>query len=217
MRLLRNISVAAFITVTLTASIQTTANAATMVLPEFTTKTGATGTAGADRLVTANGDEIKCRAATSQGTMEASKKLGTFVKTITGCKSERPVAGVECNSIGDAAETVLAVGTWHLVLTTISGVDKHLTWLLLAPLTVDCSLFEFKITGNVLAEVTPANTSTKKYHTKLDVVNGNQEFTNFENDGGENVAARFEVNSEVATVESAENVATAEQDTSIIN
>jgi hypothetical protein len=189
-----------------------------MVLPEFITKTGWTGTSGAGKLATAAGDEIKCTAGTNEGTMEASKKLGTFVLRFTGCKSEKPIAGVTCNSSGDAAETVLTTGSWHLVLTIIGGVDKHLIWFLVTPLVVKCSIFEFKISGNVLGSITPPNTLTKVYHLGVNVPTaGHQEFTTFENDGGEHVQASLVSNGEAATEESASNTIATEKDTLIIN
>jgi hypothetical protein len=218
MRLLRNISAVAFITIALTASIQATANAANMTLPEFATKTGWTGTNGAGQLTTVAGDEYKCTAGTNEGTMEASKKLGTFTMILTGCKSNKPISGESCNSTGDAAETILTRGSWHLVLNTISGADKHLIWLLIEPLVIKCSIFEFKISGNVLGSISPTNTLTKVYRLGVNVPREKQqEFTTFENDSGEQVKASLVSNGEAIFEEWANNVITTEKDTLIIN
>jgi hypothetical protein len=201
----------------LAAVVQATANAANMTLPEFLTRTGWTGTSGAGVLSTAAADEIQCAAGTNEGTMEASKKLGTFVIDFTGCKSNKPVSGVNCNSTGDAEKVILTHGSWHLVLNTISGVDHHLIWFLIEPLVVKCSLFEFDISGNVLGLITPANTLTKVYHIEVFIKNGVQEDTGFENDSGELVHASLKSSGEVAFEESKENVITTEKDTLIIN
>jgi hypothetical protein len=201
------------------AGIAASAFAATMTLPEFTTKTGWTGKSGAGKLG-ASGVEVKCSAGTNSGTMEASKKLGTFVITFTGCES--PLLGKKCNSVGDAAETILTEGSWHLVLTTISGADKHLVWFLVKELEVECGTVKIKVRGNVLGEITPANTLTKVYSLKVAVgANKKQEFTTFENDSGENVAASLRAETggieAAATEESAGNVLTTTEDTLIIN
>jgi hypothetical protein len=216
MHRLKILVVASMAVFALAALVSASASAA-MVLPEFTTKTGWTGTSGAGKLTTASGNEIKCGAGTNSGTAENNKE-GQFSITFTKCKSEKPIAGVSCNSKGDAAETILTGGTWHLVLTTISGVDKHLEWLLVKPLTVECSITSFAITGNLLGEVTPANTSTKSYALKVAVpVAKEQEFTTFENNNGEAVTASLKSGSEAAYEESANNVFTTEKATTIIN
>jgi hypothetical protein len=200
------------------AVVASASASAAMTLPEFVTKTGWAGTSGAGRLLQGTADEIKCTAGTNSGTMEASKKLGTLTITFTGCKSEKPISGAKCNSTGDASETILTAGSWHIVLLTgPKGEDFHLIWILLTPLTVKCSIFEFAIKGNVLGEITPGNTLTKKYALKVALVGGKQEFTSFENDNGELVAAKLESNGESATEESANNVLTTTEDTLIIN
>jgi hypothetical protein len=200
------------------AVVQATANAASMTLPEFTTKSSWTGKSGAGKLTTAAGDEIKCSAGTNEGTTEASKKLGTFSISFTGCKSEKPIAGAKCESTGAASETIVTAGTWHLVLNTISGADKHLIWFLVSPLVVKCSIFEFKISGNVLGSISPANQLTKVYTLGVNVPSsGHQEFTTFENNSGEQVKASLVSNGEAAFEESAGNVITTKEDTLIIN
>jgi hypothetical protein len=202
----------------LAAVVEATANAGSMILPEFTTKTGWEGTSGVGKLTTAAGDEIKCATGTNTGKTEASGKLGTFNITFKTCKSEKPIANAECSSTGAAKETIVTGGTWHLVLTTISGADKHLIWFLVSPLVVKCSIFEFKISGNVLGSISPANTLTKIYTLGVNVPTaGNQEFTTFENDSGEQTKASLVSNSEAAFEESANNVINTEKDTLIIN
>jgi hypothetical protein len=195
-----------------------TTSAAFMFLPEFAIGTGWTGTGDEARLGTASGNEIRCKAATNAGTTEASKKLGTFVLEFTGCTSEKPIAGATCKSRGDAAETILTVGTWHLVLTMISSIDHHLIWLLMAPFVTDCSIFEFKMNGNLLGSITPANALTKVYHIEVNVsLAHRQEFTTFENDSGTRVKASLELNGEVAFEELAENFINMETGTLLIN
>jgi hypothetical protein len=200
------------------AVVQATANAATMTLPEFTTRSSWTSVSGPGKLSTSAGDEIACTLDTDEGTMEASKKLGTFIIDFTGCTSNSPIAGVKCSSTGDAEETILTKGSWHLVLSTISGADKHLIWFLVEPLVVKCSIFEFKISGNVLGSISPSNALTKIYQLGVNVPRAKQqEFTTFENDNGEQVKASLVSNGEAAYEESGKDVITMEKDTLIIN
>jgi hypothetical protein len=58
---------------------------------------------------------IECTGATSTGTEEAKKPLGSYHITFKGCKTEEGGLKVSCNSEGDAKEVILNLGTWHLV------------------------------------------------------------------------------------------------------
>jgi hypothetical protein len=58
-----------------------------------------------------------CTAAPSEGTEEVGgKPEGQFHITFKGCKGEEKNNGIKvaCNGLGDAAETILVLGTYHL-------------------------------------------------------------------------------------------------------
>jgi hypothetical protein len=131
------------------------------------------------------GIEVKCTSSDNAGSMEASKKSGAFDIDFKGCTGD----GERCRSEGDAAEVILTEGTWHLVLTTISGVDKHLVWFSVKEFKLECGSIAFTIKGSILGELTPANTKTTSYTLNLRTTSGGQEYTTFENDSGEKVSA----------------------------
>jgi hypothetical protein len=198
-----------------------TATAVEMELPEFLTKTSWTGTSGSGEFLSAAA-KITCAAGTSSGEMEASKKLGTYAFTFTGCESANFIS--PCNSVGAAAKTIMTNGTWHLVLTTGDGEDIHLIWFLLKELGVECGgLAKIKIKGNVLGSIIPSDTLTKIYRAILLInIANQQEETSFENDEGLPVSASLLANINGGTFgpameDSPSNVLTTTLDTLIIN
>jgi hypothetical protein len=193
-----------------------TASAA-MTLPEFKTKTSWTGTSGAGALK-ASGVEIACTKGSNSGSL-TSGNAGTFSIKFEKCSSS--ITGTECNSEGDAAGIVLVNGSWNLVLTTISSVDKHLVWFLVTEFKAKCGTVTITTKGNVLGEITPANTSTKSYVLKEELNGTTQEYTTFENDSGTAVSASLlseaALGFHAATEKSAENALTTAAVTEIVN
>jgi hypothetical protein len=195
-----------------------------MVLPEFTLRPGWKGTGGTSKFVNSKeAAEINCSSGTSSGGIEGTFKSGAFTLTLKGCKGKISSLSVKCKSEGDAEETILTTGSWHLVLTTHSGVDKHLIWFVLKEQKLECTeLAKVTVKGNVLGEITPAGTKAKVFSINLAVKGGTQEFTSFENDSGVNVVAHLESNVNggafsTSTVETAENKIETEKNTEIIN
>jgi hypothetical protein len=178
---------------------------ASMTLPEAITKTSGVGSGGTTVFKT-SGVEIKCERGTESGTA-LSKKTGTWTKDITGCSDE--LTDSNCHSLGDGTGVILATGEATLVLTTIGGVDHHLTWLLVKEFGLECGTVFITTKGGALAEVTPVNVATKQFETHLHAPSGRQEFTTFENDSGELVSVTLLVAAALGfhtgTVESAED------------
>lgn len=164
-----------------------------MVLPEFLTSTSWTGTSGAGKLTNSGAKtSISCTSGTSSGSMESSKKLGAFAIAFKGCTGEVLGSKVKCESTGDASETVLSTGTWHLVLTIVGATHRWEVWFLVQPLAIKCTaLAKVEVKGNVLGAITPTATKTKHYTITLATASGAQEYTYFENDSGEDVSAQL--------------------------
>jgi hypothetical protein len=197
------------------------ASAVIMTLPEFVTKTGWKGESKAG-VLRASGLEINCTAGTNHAEMEASKKLGSFSITFTTCSSA--ITDSTCQS-GETAGEIVTEGSWHLVLTTKSADDIHLIWFLLKPFTATCNAVHIEIKGTLLGEITPVNKLTKNYDIKVNTVSAGgttlQEYTSFENDGGELVSASLLAASALgfhsATERSEDNTITTTEDTLVIN
>jgi hypothetical protein len=204
--------------VVVAGAVMASVASAAMTLPEFVTRTSWTGTSGPG-VLKASGVEIACKEGTNSGEMEASKKLGTFLILFTKCSSA--ITSTECNTSGSPAGLIEVKGTWHIVLTTISGSDEHLIWFLITPFTTKCGTVNIETKGTVLGGITPANTLTKVYTLKVETPGGAQEYTTFENDNGEKVSAVLlsaaALGFHAATEKSEKNILTTSLDTLIIN
>jgi hypothetical protein len=66
----------------------------------------------------ANGDIFDGTAAVATGTEEVKKPLGLVHITFATCTAP---LGVRCTGLGDLAETILALGSWHLVCDTLGA------------------------------------------------------------------------------------------------
>jgi hypothetical protein len=106
------------------------ASANSTVLPEFSTKSGSTGTSGAGSL-SLEGTTISCEKGTSE-TSATSFKLGTFRILFGGCKA----GGKSCRSLGQAlgSLTIETTGEYHLV-SLGSNRTHYLIWFLLGAST----------------------------------------------------------------------------------
>ncbi len=183
------------------------------LLPQFTVETKFTGTSGKGKL-NLTGAEIKCEEDTSEGS-PTSKLLGKFTIDFKKCT----LGGKECHSEGDAEGVILTTGEYHLVRL---GLGKAGLWFLVNPVKITCKFLSTKteVKGNVLGGITPINTKTTKYEIAVNVIEGKQEFTKFENDELLQEPAKLEgsVNGgafKEATEESAENKITTEKETEI--
>ena len=191
-----------------------------MTLPEFLTKTNFKGTSGTGELATAR-HSIKCTSDKDTGEAE-SKKLGQYNLEIKGCAAKEIIT-VKCNTRGDATEVILTPGTWHLVLTTISGVDVHLILFLTQEVALECSELTKIVVkaGTVLGEITPANQLTKNYTINFTAPNSRQQYTTYENDSGDRVStsllSNFNGGAFEPAVEITKGTLKTELDTLIIN
>src|SRR5665811_98213 len=59
--------------------------------------------------------EVLCAKTKSEGSLETGGKLGTFHIAFEGCDTS---VGGTCTGLGDAAGTILALGTLHLATNT---------------------------------------------------------------------------------------------------
>jgi len=189
-----------------------------MTLPEFSVQTNFKGTSGKGELKSK--ETISCSSDTSSTSMEANKHLGTYAITFSGCTA---LAGiVKCQSLGDAAGTILTDGSWHLVLETLGGVDKHLILFLLKHLHIECATVLVLVLGTLLGELKPLGVKTKNFEIKIEAPNSKQEFTSYENEGGTLVAAGLRVATNEGTEEagieiSKENKMEGTAETEVIN
>ncbi len=205
---------AALVGLLLAASVATS-SAAAVELPEFGVETRFTGTDGKMKL-NLTGGETKCNSGTNSFS-PSSKRLGTFTIDFKECS----LGGKECHSEGDAEGIVLIAGEYHLV--RIKAGDAGV-WFLLTTVKLTCKFLSLKeeLKGNVLGLITPIGTKTTRFTININVIEGKQETTEFENDGGEKVKASLEANTnggsfKQTTIEVAENKLTSEKETEIVH
>jgi len=128
----------------------------------FTEEQGATEWVGEQ----AKGPIFECKSGTFAGVL-TSATLGSGVFTFTGCKS--PLNGAKCNSLGDAAGTILIAAGIHIVTVLLKkgepAPELMAGWLILLAnrLHVECGAALLLLIGNnVLAEFTKlAGSGTK--------------------------------------------------------
>jgi hypothetical protein len=129
---------------------------------------------------------VKCTKTASEGTLEAGGKLGTFHLHFEGCSTS---LGGECTGLGDAAKSILALGTLHLA--SNSGLTLGYFLFLIEHLHFSCTVLGitklFLVLGELLCEVTPINTLTAKLTVtcKKGAERGDPAVTSYENDKGE--------------------------------
>jgi hypothetical protein len=163
------------------------ASALAAALPEFSTETGFTESAGKSIFETAGGVKVTC-VASSTTTTVSSKKAGTFHMAFEGC--EETALKAKCNSSGDSAGVILLVGEWQLVPSTKETALLLLT--LTSEVHVECGkLFSATVKGTTLAPIAPINTLTTKYKLTIKETKGKPELTEYENDGGEKVKTQL--------------------------
>jgi hypothetical protein len=105
--------------IALGAALSTTAFALVVQLPSEATARVNKGKSITEnpKFETLKENRVICTSAPSEGTEEATgKPEGQFHITFKGCKGEEKNNGIKvaCNGLGDAAETILVLGTYHL-------------------------------------------------------------------------------------------------------
>ncbi len=183
-------------------------------LPAFSVETKFKGTSGKGKL-NLTGAEIKCESGTNEGSA-TSTQLGTFTIDFKSCS----LGGKECHSEGDTEGIILVKGEYHLVRL---GAEKAGIWFLVNEVKITCKFLSTKtaVKGNVLGKIEPVNSKTTSFTLPVNVVEGKQEVTEFENNEGVKEKAKLEgsVNGgafKAATEESAENKITTEKETEVV-
>jgi hypothetical protein len=136
--------------------------------------------------VLGNSLEVLCGKTKSEGTLVAGGKEGTFHISFEKCDTS---LGGECTGLGDAAGTILALGTQQLATNT--GLTEGRLLLNTSHLHFSCTVLGvsklFLVLGEVLCKVTPINTltSTLTVTCKKGAERGDPETTSYENFNGE--------------------------------
>jgi hypothetical protein len=139
------------------------------------------------------GTEIGCTAATSTGFQETGS-LGTFHIAFTGCNTA--ILG-KCNTVGEAAETILSFGSFHYVLDTLGGATEEQValLLLLTPITFECTSFaKNEVKGTLVCLILKPLVASKNslFHCNKGKSKGEQEDKGYYNDAGTLVASKLE-------------------------
>jgi hypothetical protein len=131
--------------------------------------------------LTLAGTHLQCTAATGTGTTEASKTLGLFHITFTGC-SALP-SGV-CTGLGDTSGTILVLGTWHTVIDVDEPSLAAALLILLENVHFTCNLLLFVVRGSVLCLVLEplSEKATHEFHCTQN--NGEADEKKYLNDSG---------------------------------
>ena len=119
------------------------------------------------KLVKLNGSEVSCSGNTVEGEFEAKKPLGLFHIHFTGCKG--PLA-TTCTGLSDAAGTILALGTIHIVYDKLgTGTELGAAVLFLIELLhFSCSIVLILVKGELLCLITPINKLATVFTTKCE-------------------------------------------------
>jgi len=139
---------------------------------------------------------------------ESLTSLCKYLVTFENVKTEK---GVACNSVGDAAKTVLVAGEEvHFVSYLASGVLKlGLLYLVANVLSIECGSLKIKVKGSALSGATPNGEAdqTELGGTLTGNGAGKPTLTTYYNDSKEEVKAKLESNFGTGYKESAEEAA----------
>jgi hypothetical protein len=165
----------------LSAAIVASASAVEMKLPSFSNVTTNTGAdkGGASNIFDAL--NVKCPKSTSQFSVSADGKEGTFTFDFDECTA----VGEECHGLGDKPGIILKGGSWRMVLDTLAGADDRLILFEPAEVHEECKVLSSLVSlkGNVLGRITGARGTVFDILTNATSASG-QEFKQYENDSG---------------------------------
>jgi hypothetical protein len=164
---------------------------------------------------------VECATTNTEGELEATGKLGPFHLHFEGCKTN---AGGECTGLGDAAKSILALGTLHLaanvVLSELPALTVGYILFLVEHTHFTCTVLGFSklvlVLGEVLCKVTPINVLTATLTVKCEKgkENGDPLVTLYEND--KNVAVTLTNALKASETDATEEMA-AEEGEGVVN
>jgi hypothetical protein len=195
----RNTDFAWCLAVALALSIVVAATAsASMVLPQFSgSAASATGDTGESIVSAEGGAAVQCKSSSDSLTVGASRNEGTATLDFSTCVLESEL----CNSLADAAGSILVTGEWHMVLMTKGGIDGHY-FLFVVPsagLHVECPHAAVKLLlfeGEFLGSIAQKAGSTTQFSLKVASAGKAQEFSEYENNSGTAVRVSLKVQPE---------------------
>jgi hypothetical protein len=162
MKQLKILGVALMAVFALSAVAASMASAEVKVLPEL--EEAFKGESGAGTLEMLKGVAvIECAKDKSEGTFEGTKPLGSFHIDFEGCKALKIAA---CTGLGESAETILSLGTFHLVFDKLgTGAELGVGILFLVEkVHFECGGKLFVVSGEVLCLLTkPLNEKAKHF------------------------------------------------------
>ncbi|HEY1833080.1 MAG TPA: hypothetical protein VGG08_01480 [Solirubrobacteraceae bacterium] len=207
----------AALSIVLSVAVASPASAA--VLPEFTVETNLTATFGTSKLNT-SGAEIKSTEGVFNDSEVESKKLG---KGLIWFKLSS-LGGKECHSTSpsDTEGNILVPVIWHLVHP--KGSTIYLILFLVKATTISCKFLATKVEvlegSTILGRITGTGKTTS-FKLEVNVPEGKQEFTSYENDAGETISTELKLKvdgvSAKGTQEDQAATITTEKATELIN
>jgi len=171
------------ITVAFCSAISTTAHAAEVLSPEFSTETGFTGSSAAFTIETSGGSRITCKKTSSTGTA-VTKETGEFHLEGKECTTSGGL--ITCTGEGDSSGVILLSGEWGLAA---KGSKEAFLLVGLSTAHVTCATTSVQIKGWMLMPITPLETETTRYTVTAKQSRGKSEFTEYENGDGEKISA----------------------------
>jgi len=151
------------------------------VLPSTVNGNWTGANVGVPLFLTLAGTHLQCTAATGNGTTEASRTLGLFHITFTGCAA---LPSGTCTGLGDTAGTILMLGTWHTVIDVDEPSLAAALLLLLENVHLTCNLLLFVVRGSVLCLILEplSEKVTHEFHCTQN--NGEADEKKYLNDSG---------------------------------
>jgi hypothetical protein len=177
-------------------AMSSVASGAEMTLPGFLAEVPKSATsASKEGKLGLSGGEIACKQATgAYGFNSGVDNLGPMTLDFDGCT----LGGETCASLGDTGSLILITGEWHLVLKLVTTTDNRLFLLLVNDTHIECKFLAslLLVKGSILGGPVKAKAGSKtEFEVPFNVPSaGHQEWTLFENNKAENVAAELEAN-----------------------